>query len=66
MSRILWSLILVVGLALSGCSQTATIRAPITTQFKNDIVIRLVACNFIAKPIGDGMYLIKWDCPWQE
>lgn len=66
MPRILWSLILVMGLALSGCSQQTTIRAPVLSQYKNDIVIRLVACNFIAKPMGDGMYAIKWDCPWQE
>jgi hypothetical protein len=66
MYRTLRILIVVLGLTLAGCNQATVIKAPVIAQFKNDIVIRLVACNFVAKPIGDGMYLIKWDCPWQE
>jgi hypothetical protein len=66
MHRTLRILILVLGLALTGCNQATIVKTPIITQYKNDIVIRMIACNFIAKPMGDGMYAIKWNCPWQE
>lgn len=62
--NVMRNLIFILVLVLSGCNASVTVKAPISLH--SDILIKLLACDFVTKPIGNGEFLVKWSCPWQE
>lgn len=65
--RTLRLIIVSILLALASCKQSITIKTNNTLSVYNkDLAVRLIACDFIAKPAKNGTYLIKWNCPWIE
>ena len=61
---------LLLGLTTAGCETAnedpVVADPPVAYRYKKSIAIRLAACSFVIKPIGDGSYIVKWRCPWQE
>lgn len=35
-------------------------------SLKGEIAIRITSCTWLMKDIGNGEYVTKWHCPWDE